>query len=81
MAAKKKPSRVKTVRFEDYTPLEIRAIQIREWYIALRKAGFPVDIAITLCVDPSGQPEWFDLPKKESEDIGRAPYYDDEEDD
>lgn len=77
--AKKKPSRVKTVRYEDFTPLEIKAIQIREWYLALIKAGFKPDIAMTLCVMQEGHPDWFAIPTPEPEDIGTV--FDDDEDD
>ena len=41
--AKRKPVKVKTVNSADFTPLEIHAIQIREYYLALRKAGFSVE--------------------------------------
>lgn len=77
--ATRKPKRVKTVRYEDYTPLEIHAIQIREYYLALIKAGFKADAALGLCTDKSGWPEWFNLPDKEIEDIGTV--IDDEDDD
>ena len=75
----KKPRRVKTVRYEDYTPLEIKAIQVREWYLALVKAGFKPDIAMTLCVMQEGHPDWFAIPTPEPEDIGTV--FDDDEDD
>lgn len=68
--AKKKPQKVKTVRVEDYTPLEIHAIQIREYYLALRKSGFEAAAALTLCTDQAGWPDWFGLPQKQIEDIG-----------
>lgn len=41
------------------TPLEVHAIQIHEFYKALRNAGFPADIAMTFSSDPSAQPHWF----------------------
>ena len=65
--AKKKPSRVKTVKLEDYTPLEIHAIQVREYYLALRKAGFRPDEALGVCTDRMGWPDWFlpELPDHE----------------
>lgn len=79
MAPRKKPQRTKTVRVEDYTPLEIHAIQVREWYLALRKAGFDSASCLTLCVDPQGWPDWFGLPNKSVEDIGTI--IEDEDDD
>ena len=68
--AKRKPQRTKTVRYEDYTPLEIHAIQVREYYLALRKAGFKTDEALGVCTDRAGWPDWFGLPQKSVEDIG-----------
>ena len=79
MAARRKPQRVKTVRSEDFTPLEIHAIQIREYYLALRRAGFKSDEALGLCTDRLGWPDWFGLPDKSVEDIGTI--IDDEDDD
>lgn len=77
MARKKQ---VKTVKFEDYTPLEIKAIQVREWYLALVKAGFKPDIAMTLCVMQEGHPDWFNLPETSIEEIGTVPFDDEDED-
>lgn len=77
--AKKKPTRVKTVSSADFTPLEIHAIQIREYYLALRKAGFSVDGAQYLCSASAGWPDWFNLPDKVSEDLGTI--IEDEDDD
>jgi hypothetical protein len=79
VAKSRKSKSVKTVKFEDYTPLEIHAIQIREYYLALRKAGFETASALTLCTDPTGWPDWFGLPNKQIEDIGTV--IDDEDDD
>ena len=80
MAARRKRP-VKTVRYEDYTPLEIKAIQVREWYLALLKAGFKSDAAMTLCVMQEGHPDWFNIPDPNEEVIGTVPYDEDEDDD
>ena len=77
--AKRKAQSVKTINSADYTPLEIHAIQIREYYLALRKAGFSVDAAQYLCAASAGWPDWFNLPEKDIEDIGTI--IDDEDDD
>ena len=77
--AKKRPIRPKVVQRDDLTPLEIHAIQIREYYTALRKAGFDPGQCLTLCTDQNGWPDWFGLPKKINEDIGII--IDDEDDD
>ena len=54
-AAKK----VSTVRDEELSPLDIHAIQLNELYKSLRKAGFPVDICLTLVTDKGAHPDWF----------------------
>jgi hypothetical protein len=57
---RKKPvKKVVTVKDEELTPLEIHAIQINELYKAFRKAGFPVDVCLTLISDPGTYPNWF----------------------
>ena len=80
--AKKKPSKAKTVKLEDYTPLEIHAIQIREYYLALRKAGFSSDYAITLCADRNGWPDWFipNVPNHDPINPDHTPYEDEDDD-
>ena len=82
MAQRKKPSRVKTVKLEDYTPVEIHAIQIREYYLALCKAGFRSDAALTLCTDKMGWPEWFvpNMPEHDPINPDHTPYEDEEDD-
>ena len=77
--AKKKRQAVKTVNSADFTPLEIHAIQIREYYLALRKAGFSVEASQYLCSASAGWPDWFNLPDKINEDLGTI--IDDEDDD
>jgi hypothetical protein len=60
--SRKKPfKKVSTVRDEELTPLDIHAIQLHEYYKALRRAGFAVDIAIGLITDQSSHPSWFKL--------------------
>jgi hypothetical protein len=54
-AAKK----VSTVRDEELSPLDIHAIQLNELYKSFRRAGFPVDICLTLITDPGAYPDWF----------------------
>lgn len=43
---------------EIYTPLEAYAIGLHEFYRSLRKAGFPVDLALAIITDRSSYPEW-----------------------
>lgn len=62
MAAKRKPSprkkKVQTVADESYSPLEQYCIWLNEYYKALRKSGFPYDIAMTIMMDKDSYPEW-----------------------
>lgn len=82
MAERKKPTRqtkVRTVSSDDYTPLEKYCIALNEYYRALRVAGFPVDISISMIQDKQSYPDWIipDLPNK----IDPLEYIDDEDDD
>lgn len=79
MAKKRK---VKTVELQDYTPLEIHAIQIREYYLALRRAGFPADQALGVCTDRMGWPDWFvpDVPDFDPINPDHSPYEEDDDD-
>ena len=59
MASRRKVARkVRTVREDDYTPLETYFIQMNEVYKAARKAGFPTDIALAIIADKSYLPDW-----------------------
>lgn len=81
MAPRKKPVRqtkVSTVNSDDYTPLEKYCIALNEYYKALRVAGFPIDICLTMISDKDSYPDWLipDLPNK----INPLKYVDDDED-
>ena len=59
MASNRKVARkVRTVKEDDYTPLETYFIQMNEVYKAARKAGFSVDIALAIIADKSYLPDW-----------------------
>ena len=60
MAAKKKAvvKPVKTVKNEDYSALEMYAISMHEYFLALKAAGFPESMALTLLMDTDSHPEW-----------------------
>lgn len=49
MAARK----AKALEDQGYTPLEAYCIGLNEYYKALRKAGFPVDICLSMIMDRS----------------------------
>jgi hypothetical protein len=82
MAQRKKPvsrTKVKTVLSDDYTLLEKYCIALNEYYRALRVAGFPTDICMSMIQDKDSYPDWLipDLPNK----INPLKYVDDDEDD
>ena len=56
MTARKK--RVITVKDERYTPLEMYAISINEYYKALRKAGFSIELSLGILEIRSAYPDW-----------------------
>jgi hypothetical protein len=79
MAAKKKP--VKHVRRSvartETTALDMHAIALNEYYRALRRAGFSVEIALGLMDNKNSMPEWL-IPSTADTDI--TPFQDDDED-
>jgi hypothetical protein len=76
MAARKKV--VRTVKDENYTALEIYAIAINEYYKALRKAGFSVELSLGILEIRSAYPDWL-LP--EIPNVIDPFEYDDEDED
>ena len=66
------------VQDDTYSPLEMYCIGLNEYYKALRKAGFAVDICISMIQDPISYPDWIlpSLPNK----IDPMPFEDDDED-
>ena len=59
MATPRKKQTAKAVKSDELTPLDIHAIQLHELYKSFRKAGFPVDICLTLITDKGAHPDWF----------------------
>jgi hypothetical protein len=80
MAPRKKPTgtKVKTVLSDDYSLLEKYCISLNEYYKALRVAGFPVDICISMIQDKDSYPDWIlpDIPNK----MNPLKYVDDDDD-
>lgn len=50
--------RVATVKENDYTPLELYCISMNEFYKALRKAGFSVELALGILTERDAYPGW-----------------------
>jgi len=55
-------ARKKVIDLDTYTALDAWAISLQEMYRALRRAGFDVEIALAVIVEPSAYPDWI-LPK------------------
>lgn len=79
MAARKRQVKTTVVRDENYTPMEQYAIALNEWYKALRKAGFSIEICMGFLLDKDSYPDWLmpAMPNK----ITPVPFEDDDEDD
>ena len=76
MAARK----AKALEDQGYTPLEAYCIGLNEYYKALRKAGFPSDICMSLLMDPYSYPDWI-LPKRINDRPSGFPGYPDDDED
>ena len=48
----------KVVDPTDFTPIEWAALQANEWYRALRKAGFSVEMALAVLDCRGSYPDW-----------------------
>ena len=75
--ARKRP----VIDLETYNALDAYAIALNEYYKALRKAGFGVDIAMAMIMDKASYPDWL-LPTPIDFDPNNpnfTPYEDDED--
>ena len=70
-------ARKKAIELQDYTALDAYAIGLNEFYKSLRRAGFSVDLALAIIIEPSAYPDWI-LPKIPN-DLEPKPYEDDED--
>ena len=71
-------ARKKVIDLETYGALDSWAIGLQEMYKALRKAGFTVDLALAIIVEPMAYPRWILPDPVEPEKFGD---YEDEDDD
>jgi hypothetical protein len=71
-------ARKKVIDLDTYTALDAWAISLQEMYRALRRAGFDVDLALAIIVEPMAYPRWILPNPVEPERFGD---YEDEEDD
>jgi hypothetical protein len=83
MAARKprknSPKRVRTVKDESYTELEMYCIWLNEYYTSLLKAGFKSDVALTFVMDKVSYPSWVSYRSPSEDEIKRM--LDDDDDD
>jgi hypothetical protein len=70
--------RKKVIDLETYNALDTWAISLQEMYRALRRAGFEVDLALAVIVEPSAYPAWILPTPIDPERFGD---YDDEDED
>ena len=72
-------ARKKVIDLDTYNALDAWAIGLHEMYRALRRAGFAVDIALSIIQDRDAYPEWIlpAIPNK----MNPLPYEDDEDED
>jgi hypothetical protein len=71
-------ARKKVIDLDTYNALDAWAIGLQEMYRALRKAGFDVDLALAIIVEPMSYPRWILPDPVEPEKFGD---YEDEDDD
>jgi len=71
-------ARKKVIDLDTYNALDAWAISLQEMYRALRRAGFDVDLALAIIVEPMSYPRWI-LPNPVEPD--RLGDYEDEDDD
>ena len=67
----------KVIDLDTYSKLDAYAISMNEFYKALRRSGFAVDLALAIISDRAAYPDWLlpELPNK----IDSLPYEDDED--
>lgn len=70
-------TRKKVIDLDTYSKLDAYAISMNEFYKALRRAGFAVDLSLAIIVEQAAYPDWLipELPNK----IDSLPYEDDED--
>jgi hypothetical protein len=71
-------ARKKVIDLDTYSALDAWAISLQEMYRALRRAGFDVELALAIIVEPMSYPRWILPEPVEAEKFGD---YEDEDDD
>ena len=68
----------KVIDLDTYSALDAYAISMHEFYKALRRAGFAVDLCLGIITERGAYPDWL-LPALPDR-VDRLPYEDDDED-
>jgi len=85
MAARKPPrkkaaqKRVRTVKDESYTELEMYCIWLNEYYHSLLKAGFTSELALSFVMDKGSYPSWVKYKAPSEDEIKRMLDEDDDD--
>jgi len=78
-AAVKPARRVRTVKDESYTELEMYCIWLNEYYHALLKSGFKSDVAMAFVIDKDSYPSWVSYKAPSEDEIKRMLEEDDDD--
>lgn len=73
------PKRVRTVKDESYTELEMYCIWLNEYYKSLLKAGFTSELALSFVMDKSSYPSWVSYKAPSEDEIKRMLDEDDDD--
>ena len=76
---KKPVKRVRTVKDESYTELEMYCIWLNEYYHALLKSGFKSDLALAFVMEKSSYPSWVNYRSPSEDEIKRMLDEDDDD--
>ena len=76
---KKTAKRVRTVKDESYTELEMYCIWLNEYYKSLLKAGFQSDVALSFVMDKTSYPSWVQYRSPNEDEIKRMLDEDDDD--
>lgn len=77
---RKKPvKRVRTVKDESYTELEMYCIWLNEYYHALLKSGFKSDLALAFVMEKSSYPSWVNYRSPSEDEIKKMLDEDDDD--
>ena len=78
-AVAKPVRRVRTVKDESYTELEMYCIWLNEYYKSLLKAGFKSDVAMAFVMDKGSYPSWVNYKSPSEDEIKRMVEEDDDD--